>query len=100
MDIVDALDKYVPLLAQKSIKELKELKLKTPKNDEMYVLLDRAIEYKKREKNNLLGAFVSGLLFDSKSKHNNNNNKFEDYEPFNFEEQELEEDDFHYDDLD
>ena len=43
--------------------------------------------------------FVSNLLFDNKPKQNNNS-IFGDYEPFNFEEQELEEDDFHYDDLD
>ena len=102
MDVVNVLDEYVPLLAQKPLSELKKEKSQTPINDEMYILLDRAIEYKKekkREKNKLFRVFISSLLFDNKTKMNNTN-IFNDYEPFNFEEQELEEDDFHYDDLD
>lgn len=98
MDVVNALDNYVPLLSQLSLKELKKLKSKTPKNEEMYVLLDRAIKNKKEERNNIFGMFVASLF--SSSKKSNNKNNFDSYEPFNFEEQELEEDDFHYDDLD
>ena len=98
MDVVNALDEYVPLLAQKSLKELKQLKLETSKKDEMYILLDRAIKYKKKEKNKIFGMFVSSLLSNNKKTYNKNN--FDSYEPFNFEEEELEEDDFHYDDLD
>lgn len=99
MDVVNALNDYVPLLAQKPLKELQKLKSETPENEEMYVLLDRAIEYKNKEKNNIFGMFVSSLFYNNKKTISNKNN-FDDYEPFNFEEQELEEDDFHYDDLD
>lgn len=98
MDVVNALNEYVPLLAQLSLKQLKKLKSETPKNEEMYVLLDRAIKQKKGERNNIFGMFVTGLF--SNNKKSNNKNNFDTYEPFNFEEQELEEDDFHYDDLD
>ena len=98
MDVVNALDDYVPSLSQKSLKELKKLKLQTPKNDEMYVLLDRAIKYKKKESNSIFGIFVSSLF--SNNKKTNYENNLDNYEPFNFEEQQLEEDDFHYDDLD
>lgn len=100
MDVVNALDNYVPLLSQLSLKELKKLKLETPKNEEMYVLLDRAIKNKKEERNNVFGMLVASLFSSSKKSNNKNNNVFNDYESFNFEEQELEEDDFHYDDLD
>ena len=98
IDVVNALDNYGPLLEQLSLKELKKLKSETPKNEEMYVLLDRAIKNKKGEKNKLFGMFVSSLLSNNKKTHNKN--LYDSYEPFNFEEQELEEDDFHYDDLD
>ena len=98
MDVVNALNEYVPLLSEKSLRQLKKLKSDTPKNEEMYVLLDRAIKYKKRERNKIFGMFALSLL--SNNKNSNNNNFFDSYEPFNFEEQELEEDDFHYDDLD
>lgn len=96
MDVVNSLNGYVPLLANKSLSELKKDKKKYCKNDEMYVLLDRTIKYKERKKNNkLLGIFTLGLLFNKKS-----TNKSNGYESFNYEEQELEEDDFYYDDLD
>ena len=100
MDVVNALDNYVPLLSQLSLKKLKKLKLETPKNEEIYVLLDRAIKKKKEERNNIFGMFVASLFSGNKKSNNKSNNIFNDYEPFNFEEQELEEDDFHYDDLD
>lgn len=102
MDVVDALDEYVPLLEQLSLRKLKKLKSETPKNEEMYFLLERAIERKnnkKREINKLFGVSFLNLLFNNKTKQKDNS-IFENYEPFNFEEQELEEDDFHYDDLD
>lgn len=98
MDVVNALDNYVPLLEQLPLKKLKKLKLETPKNEEIYVLLDRAIKNKEVERNKIFGMFVSSLL--SKNKKTNNKTFYDKYEPFNFEEQELEEDDFHYDDLD
>jgi len=70
----------------------------------MYVLLDRAIKYKKQKENQnnkgLFGMFLHSLFFDNKPKKTNNNDIYNNYEPFNFEEQELEEDDFHYEDLD
>lgn len=98
MDVVNALDNYVPLLAQLSLKKLKKLKSRTSINEEMYFLLDRAIKLKKEEESNIFGMLISSLF--SNNKKSNNKNNFDSYESFNFEEQELEEDDFHYDDLD
>ena len=46
----------------------------------------------------LLYAFLDGLFFGNSKPHSKGNNY--GYEPFNFEEENLEEDDFYYDDLD
>ena len=64
-------------------------------------------QIKKKYKNNnnridmgdiLLYAFLDGLFFGNSKSHSKGNNW--GYEPFNFEEENLEEDDFYYDDLD
>lgn len=111
MDVVNSLNKYVPLLAEKSLSDLKKEKNKTPKNDEMYILLDRAIEYKKNKRKtkfNFFGVLMFGLFSGNTQKKDNSDLmswekeaiKNGNYEHFNFEEQELEEDDYYYDDLD
>ena len=66
----------------------------------------RKKQIKEKYKNNnridmgdiLLYAFLDGLFFGNSKPHSKGNNW--GYEPFNFEEENLEEDDFYYDDLD
>ena len=82
---------------------LKKARLKSIQDNEDTSILDKAIQNKKKKeqgkKNNLFGMFIWNLLFDNK-KENKSSNTHSNYEPYNYEEQELEEDDFYYDDLD
>lgn len=96
-------------LANLDITVLEKVRQESIKNGESTEILDKAIEERKKrdklikeEKSlnkgiGLLG-FISGL-FQKKPK---SNKLIEDkeYEPYNFEEEELEEDDYHNDDLD
>ena len=96
-------------LANLDITILEKARQESIKAGESTEILDKAIdERKKRDRlikeekslNKIIGllGFISGL-FQKKPK---SSTMIEDkeYEPYNFEEEELEEDDYHYDDLD
>lgn len=102
--LIQRLDAYIESMP---IDVLEQARLKTIQDNEDTSILDKAIknkkqkekELKRKDRKSLFNMFIHSLIFDNK-KNNKQDNIYNDYEPFNFEEQELEEDDFHYDDLD
>lgn len=102
--LFDKLDAYIESMP---IEVLNQARQKTIEDSEDTSILDKAIKKKKQKekeiiKNNkkgLFGMFIWNLLFDNKNT-TKQEDIYNDYEPYNFEEEDLEEDDFYYEDLD
>jgi len=88
--LFDYLDSFIESLP---LEVLEQARLNTIKENGDTSILDQAIRNKKESKNNsFFGLFSSKN--DKKVPKNNT------YEPYQFEEEELEEDDYYYEDLD
>ncbi len=106
------LDKIDEKLASMDLDTLLQIQAELKRNNEDTELIDKAIKKKREfmereEKNNkltfgqfLLGGYV-GIKTSPKRKNKQEDDlKKDGYESWNFEEEELEEDDYYYDDLD
>lgn len=107
--LIEALDTYIESLPLELLEKVREQNEKDNFDND---IIDKAISNKKakikaQEKSNKRG--LLSTLFTLFSSNNNTNkfNSIEDeeinngnYEPYQYEEEELEEDDYHYDDLD
>lgn len=111
--LFDVLDAYIESMP---IDVLEKAKKQTILEGEDTSILDKAIKNKlahqqkleeeeklerKRRRKSIFAGFIYGLFGSKKENKNEKISLYEkDYEPYQFEEEELEEDDYHYDDLD
>ena len=106
------LDNIDEKLVSMDLDTLLQIQAELKRNNEDTELIDKAIKKKKEfmeseEKKNKLtfGQFLFGVYAGIKTSPKRKNKQEDDlkkdgYESWNFEEEELEEDDYHYDDLD
>lgn len=105
-DLLYAIDIIEDNIDDKSIEELEEIKKESLKYNCDIRIIDKYIKYlkglekkRKPKRKSVLGKILFWSLIDKLG--NSNTSLFDEgYEDFNFEEEELEDDDFHFDDLD
>lgn len=90
--LFDYLDSFIENLP---LEVLEQARLNTIKENGDTSILDQAIKNKKEKE--LKNKSLFGLFSSKKDKKIAKNN---DYDPYQFEEEELEDDDYHYEDLD
>lgn len=102
--IFEFIDTYIESLPKEVLEKVRQMDIEEGRDTE---IIDKALKNKREKekqkkkekkemKNKMVDAFVLGLLNGNTAKQSINDN----YEDYQYEEEELEEDDYHFDDLD
>lgn len=93
--IFDVIDAYIESLPKEVLEKVRQMDIEEGRDTE---IIDKALKNKKQKEKNrkMIDVFVIETLSNSDSKTSTN----DDYEDYQYEEEKLEEDDYHFDDLD